>query len=288
MGKAGVEVGKEYFFIILGTTLLALAINMFYNPNQMVVGGVTGLGVIIESYSRQYFPFVVTLSATNILLNIPLFLLSYFMLGKGVLGRTVFATFYLSAALIYTGIFPKFTGDLLLAAVYGGAISGVGIGLVFRGLATTGGVDLVASMIHKKYNHLSVSKIIFWIDFFIIALGLFVFGVEKAMYAIIAVYISSRCMNAILEGMSFSKAAFIISDKSEAIADGLMKEIERGVTGLHGIGMYTKAEKTILLCVFSQKEITKVKKLVIEIDDKAFIIVTDSKEVLGEGFQNIG
>lgn len=278
---------KEYFYIILGTTLLALAINMFFNPNQLVVGGVTGLGVIIESYSRQYLPFTITLSVTNILLNVPLFIVSYFMLGKGLIGRTVFATFYLSFALIYTGVFPVFISDLALSSIYGGAISGAGIGFVFRGLATTGGVDLVASIVHKKHNHMSVSKVLFILDAFIILLGLFVFGVEKAMYAIVAVFISSKCIDTILEGMSFSKAAFIISDNAEQIAKALMREVERGVTGIHGKGMYTGADKTILLCVFSQKEITKVKKTTLSIDKSAFIIVTDFKEVLGEGFQEL-
>lgn len=278
---------KDFLFIVFGTTLLASAINVFYTPNQLVVGGFTGLGIIVESYTKSLFGYGVSVSTTNLVLNLPLFLASYLLLGKKMLGRTIFSTIFLSIALIYTKIFPVFIGDIMLAAVYGGVLSGIGIGFVFKGLSTTGGVDLAATILHKFYNHISVSKMMFVMDSFIIVLGLFVFGIHKAMYAIIAVYISSKCIETILEGMSFSKAAFIISDQSDEIARLLLNKLNRGVTALHGKGMYTSDEKEILLCVFSNREITTVKELVHNIDKNAFLMVTDFREVLGEGFQSI-
>lgn len=275
---------KEYLFVAAGTTVLAMGINMFYEPNQLVIGGITGLGIVIDSYAMQLWSISIPLSVTNLILNLPLLLAAYYFLGKAFLGKTVFGTLFLSAALLYTKIIPVFSGDMTLIAVYGGVVCGAGLGLVFRGMGTTGGTDLAAAMIHRFYNHISVSKAIFSMDAFIIVLGFFVFGSEKAMYAIISVYISSKCIDTILEGMSFSKAAFIISEKSSEISNSILMELERGVTALHGRGMYTEDEKDILLCVFSQKEITKVKELVQSADENAFILLTDVKEVLGEGF----
>lgn len=251
----------------------------------MVVGGFSGLAIIIETYTKIWFGWGIPISATNVILNLPLFFLAWKFLGKGTLGRTIFATLFYSVALLYTALLPQFTGDMALAAIYGGVLSGVGLGFVLRGFATTGGTDLMASILHKLYPQWSVSKLLFAIDAVIIALGFFIFGAEKAMYAVIAVFISSKCVGTILEGMSFSKMAFIISDQSEEIARLLMTEADRGVTALHGEGMYTRRQKNVLFCVFAQKDVTMVKEIVKQVDSNAFVMVTDVKEVLGEGFQ---
>lgn len=285
-GKKGLV--KEYAFIIAGVTILAAAINLFYTPSQLVVGGVTGIGIMLEAVTKELFGYGVPLSVTNLAVNAPLFLGAYFFLGKEVLGRSLFATVYLSFALSVTKYLPVFQLDLLSYAIFGGAITGIGLGLSLRGFATTGGTELAAMLLHKFFGHISVSKLIFLVDAVVIAFGILVFGFEKAMYAVLAVFISSKCIDGILEGMSFAKAAFIISDKSEEIGRRLMEDVKRGVTALHGQGMYTGQERDILLCVFSQKEITKVKNAVSEIDKNAFLIVTDFKEVLGEGFQSMG
>ena len=275
----------EFGFMIVGVFLLAAAINMFFDANKLVVGGFTGLSIIINSYLNSLFNIDMTLSIINLFLNIPLFIVYYIIIGKGTLVRTVIATILLSVALEITKILPVFVGDMLLVAVYGGVMSGVGIGLVFRGLATTGGVDTVATIIHKLKPHIPVSVIMFICDALIIIIGFFVFGAQKAMYAIISIFISSKCIDTILEGMAFAKAAFIISDKSDEIAVKIMEQVSRGVTSLHGKGMYTGEEKNVILCVFAQKEIAKIKEIVHDIDKKAFIMLTDVKEVLGEGFQ---
>ena len=279
------ETGKDFFFIVLGVSLLAAGLMMFFDPNQMVVGGFSGLAIIIKAYSQQWFGWGVPLELTNIVLNVPLFVLAWRMLGKRTLSRTIFATFYYSFAIFYTQFLPSYTGDLALAAIYGGVLSGIGIGFVLRGFGTTGGTDLVATLIHHGLPHLSISKILFVLDALIIATGFFVFGAEKAMYAIIAVFISSKCVNIILEGLSFSKMALIISDASDEIAQRLMTQADRGVTALRGQGMYTKKEKNVLFCVFSQKDLAQVKEIIRKVDPKAFVMVTDVKEVLGEGFQ---
>lgn len=276
---------KEYLYIIFGVLLLSVSITSFYSPNELVMGGVSGLGIIIEYYSYVIFKKAISVGVTNFVVNIPLLIIGWRMKGKNFIGRTIFATVFFSIALILTEfLIPPFKDDIILVSIFGGIMTGVGIGFVFRGFATTGGTDLLATLIHSKLSYIPVSSLIFVMDSAIVILGFFVFGPLKAMYAVISIYISSKVINTILEGMSFSKAAFIISDKSDEISERLLNEIQRGVTALKGKGMYTKIERDILLCVFSQKEIAKVKLIVKNIDETSFIILTDVREVLGEGF----
>lgn len=277
----------EMILITIGTFLLSVSITVFYAPNNLVTGGFTGLAIIIADIALKYFNLTVPIWLTNTLLNIPLFLLSIKTSGKKFLFKTFFATILLSFMLFFTGFLPKIDVDLFLASVFGGVLGGTGLGLVFLGLATTGGTDLVAFLINKFIKHISVSKLILYLDSAIVLIGLFIFGPINAMYAIIAIYINSKCIEGILEGLNFAKAVFIISDHCELISKKIMETTERGVTGLNGMGMYSGNDKTVLLTVVSVKEIIKVKEETNKIDKNAFIIVADVREVLGEGFQSI-
>jgi Uncharacterized conserved protein len=277
----------DVIFMIVGTMFIATAITVFFSPNQVVVGGFSGIGIIVKNLTTSYVDGGVPLSVTNLVLNIPLFVIAYFVLGKSYLGKTVFATIFLSAALEMTSFLPVFKGDLALISIYGGIVDGIGLGFVLRAMASTGGVDLLATIIHNKMKHISISSIMFVINSLVIAFGLFVFGAEKAMYAVISIFVSSKCITVVLEGLSFSKMAFIISEQSEKIAREIMKQHNRGVTALNGRGMYTGKSKEVLLCVFKQKEITGIKEIVRNADPNAFIILTDIKEVMGEGFKKL-
>jgi len=275
----------NYLLIILGTTFMALAINWFFEPNKLVIGGVSGLAIIIE-YTAGKVGLSIPIWLTNLALNAPLFLLAMKSLGKQFLVRTAFSTIFLSAALYYTQFAPLPAGhDLVLSSVFGGALSGAGAALVFKASATTGGSDMLAFIIRHRFKHLNLSRVLFVIDGMIIILGYFAFGAEKTMYAIIAAFVASKIIDAILEGLSFAKAAFIITDCSKSIADAIMVDLQRGVTGLNGRGMYTQTDKGVLMCVVSSKEMPKLKEIVHRYDEKAFLIVADVREVLGEGFK---
>lgn len=274
----------DYILIVLGTSLLAVAINVYFESLGMVTGGVTGLAIIVKSYSQSIWPGGVPLSVTNLAINIPLFLIAFGIHGKEFGAKSLFATIYLSFALEYTKLLPALTGDLFLGSVFGGLLAGVGIGLVFAADATTGGTDLAGSILHHFFPDLTTAKWMQIVDTFIIIVGLVLFGPERAMYAIISVYITVKVIDALLEGMNFSKAAFIISENHQEIAETIMEQIDRGVTSLKGIGKYTGREKEVLLCVMSKREILTVKNIVKQIDAKAFMIVTDAREVFGEGF----
>ncbi len=277
----------DYLTIAAGTLIMAVAAGLFYSPADLVTGGFTGLSIVIQRVSQNW-GLSVPIWVTNLVLNVPLFLVALKLKGAKMLSKTLFATIMYTVWLLLTEyITPLPLRDLTLTAVFGGALAGLGLGLVFKSMSTTGGTDLLANLIQDYHKHISVSKILFFIDAVIIGLGLFVFGHQKAMYAIIAVFIATKMIDAILEGLSFAKAAFIISEQPTAISTKVMETLHRGVTGINAVGMYTNQAKNMLLCVVSKKELVLVKNVVYDIDPRAFVIVADVREVLGEGFQPI-
>jgi len=274
----------DYLYIMLGTTILAICINVFLDPLELVTGGVTGFAIVLKSLTKDVVEGGIPIYITNLVVNIPLFIGAVITKGKNFGIRSLFATFYLSLALFYTGNLEPLSHDILLGSIFGGVLAGVGLGLVFSAFSTTGGTDLLASIIQHFHKHISVANIMFVLDGMIIMLGMYIFGVEKAMYAIVSIYICVRVIDTMLEGIHFSKAAFIISDKNESISKALLKELDRGITGLAGQGKFTQKSREVLLCVVSKREIVKLKEIVRDIDFNAFVIVADVREVVGEGF----
>jgi len=272
---------KRCLLVFSGTVLIALSINMFFKPNNIVVGGVSGLGILIENV------WGIKVSVVNMAFNIPLLIIALKFMGKGYVAGTVAATVLFSVMLEVLFFVPQVKDDFLLAAVFGGIIDGMGIGLVLKGRGSTGGVDLISVLIHKIKREIPVSIIMLAINSAIIVAGMFVFGLNKGMYAIITVFISSKIINMVTSGFVLSKMAVIVSDKSDIIAEEVMKNLHRGVTFLDGRGAYTGSEKNVLLCVFSQKETVSLADIVKKTDPKSFIIITDARLVLGSGFKNL-
>ncbi|MDD6182133.1 MAG: YitT family protein, partial [Lachnospiraceae bacterium] len=221
---------------------------------------------------------------TNIVLNIPVFLFALKIKGKRFIGRTVIGTVLLSFWLYIIPQVDLTQGDYMLSAIFGGVITGIGIGFVLLAKATTGGTDMVSVLIQHKVRHYSVVQILQVIDGAVVLAGLYVFGLKPALYAVVAIFITSKVSDALMEGMKYSKAAFIITDRYQEVADAIMTKLDRGLTGLDATGMYSGDKKIVLYCVVSKKEIVDLKDIVAEIDTKAFVIVTDAREVLGEGF----
>ena len=256
-----------------------------YDPVSMVTGGFTGLAIIIKDVTGYLIPGGIPLWLTNLVLNVPLFLAALKIKGKRFIWRTIVGTLLLSLWLYILPLVDLTDGDYVLAAIFGGCIGGVGMGLVLLAKSTTGGTEMVATLIQHYYKHYSVVQIIQFLDGAVVVAGLFVFGVHAVLYAIVAIFVTSKVSDALMEGLKFSKAAFIITDHYEQVAKRIMTELERGVTGLRAKGMYSGAEKCMLYCVVSKKEIVQVKEIVREVDPDAFVIVSDAREVLGEGFQ---
>jgi len=274
----------NYIYIIIGATILAAGVNMFLAKIKLVTGGVSGLAIIIQYITEKHYGRGVPLWLTNIVVNIPLFAIAIKLKGRQFVGKSMFAAAYLSFALFYTSFIPAPEVDFLLSSIFGGVLVGTGLGFVLRASASTGGTDLAANIIKVYLKNVPIAKIILVLDSTIIIIGAFVFGVEKAMYALISIYIVAKVIDSILEGINFSKAVFIISDNSKEIAEILMRDLKRGVTGINGTGMYTKGEKQVLFVVVGKNEIVPLQKMVKEIDKSAFITIADVREVLGEGF----
>lgn len=274
----------DYFLMILGSGCLAFGIVSMYSPVGLVTGGFSGIAIIVKQLSSISMEREIPLWLTNIVLNIPVFLAAWKMKGADFVKRTGFSACMLSVWLYILPTADMTQQDPMLAAIYGGVLSGIGIGLVLLAKATTGGTDLLAVLIQHKLRHYSVIQILQIIDGLIVVAGLYVFGVKTGLYAVIAIYITSKVSDALMEGMKFSKAALIITDCYEKVAQALMKQLNRGVTGLYAKGMYSDTEKCLLYCVVSKKEIVDLKEIVVEIDPYAFVIVSDAREVLGEGF----
>ena len=274
----------DYLMIIVGTALMAVAVNSVFDLCGMVTGGFSGIAILVKEWTEDVVPGGIPLWVTNMSMNIPLFFIGMKIGGFGFVKKALIGEICLSFWLAVLPAFDIAGNDLLLAAVYGGVIQGVGIGLVFLGRGTTGGTDMMAALLQLKLRHYSIAQIMQFIDGAVVLVGMYVFGVQKALYAIIAVFLVTKVTDGMIEGLKFSKQAYIITSKPEEISTQIMRNLDRGVTGIRGKGMYSGQDKLLLYCVVGRNEIVALKELVDEIDPEAFVIVSDVREVLGEGF----
>lgn len=295
MMKQTKETWHPYLMIALGCFVMTISMNLFLIPYKLAPGGVSGLSTVIYYMMDESM----SVGLLMLIFNIPIFLSGYKSRGRQFLIRSLFGAILLSFMIDGTSTFfnwllkecfVKFDEsmaipDLLLNALIGGLIMGVGLGIVLKEDATTGGTDLVASIIKKLFPKFSIGQYLLFIDGCVIVFSAIVFrSVKIGLYAALSLYVSSKTIDAYLEGIRFAKSLLIISDRSEEIARKLLNDVDRGVTGLKGVGMYSKQDKTVLLCVVKREEIPIVKDIVKEYDPNAFVLLLDVREVLGEGF----
>ncbi len=275
---------SKYLTIMVGAILMAVSVNFVYEPMGLVTGGVSGLAIVIKRWTESLITGGLPIWLFTVICNVPLYLIAAKVKGLRFLISALFGTVAFIIALIIVPIYDLKLEDFLLASILGGVIGGIGIGLVFSVQASTGGTDLLASLVQDKNRHISVPQILTVIDGFIIFIGALVFGLGNALYATIAVFITAKISDGILEGLKFAKMAYIISDNYELIADAIMKQLDRGVTGVSATGMYSNKDRKMLFCVVSKKEIVKILEIAQKIDPKSFVIISDVREVMGEGF----
>ncbi len=269
---------KEYMLLIIGSLIIALSFNLFLNPNGIASGGVSGLSTVME------YQFGIEAAYTQWALNIPIFIAGLIILGKRFGLKTAVGSIILPLFVYLTRDLEPLTNQLLLATIYGGVGIGLGLGLVFRGKSSTGGTDLASQIIHK-YTGLSLGLSVLIMDGFVVFTAGIVFGLEKAMFALISLFIVSKTIDLVQLGLSYSKIAYIISNEQEEIGLKILNDLDRGATILNATGGYTGEPRRILMVVFPQRDITRLKETVKSIDPNAFIIVTNTYEVLGEGFK---
>jgi uncharacterized membrane-anchored protein YitT (DUF2179 family) len=268
----------EYLYVVIGSGLVALAFSVFLLPNQIASGGVSGISTIL------YGLFHWTPSYVQWALNIPLFFAGLFFLGRQFGAKTLVGTLVIPLFVLIFEPWGAATQDPLLGAIFGGLGVGTGLGIVFRGKASTGGVDLLAQIIHK-YIGMSLGTIIMFIDGTIVLTSALIFGIEQALYALIAMFITAKTIDVVQLGLGTSKMALIISDHEDELRQGILTHIYRGVTKINAFGGYTQDERPMLMVVVAQYEVTKLKQYVESVDPSAFVIVVNANEVLGEGFK---
>ena len=278
------EARQNLIWIFIGTFFTALAANLFYTPADMVPGGFTGLAIIMRHLTLHLMDGGMPVWLGNLILNVPLILLAILLRGWRFMRRTLIASLLFSAWLYVIPVQAVVEDDLLLISLFGGAIMGLGLGLVFFGKATTGGTDTVAALVQKFLPHIGVARMMPVLDGAVILLSVWIFGIRVSLYATISVIVSGIVADRLISGLKNAYTAFIVSARYNEIAETVMKTMDRGVTSLKGEGMYTHRERPVLLCAVSKRQIADLKEIVYSADPDAFMILVDSREIRGEGF----
>lgn len=274
---------RKLFFIVLGNLLCAIAFNGFFIPSQLLSGGVGGIALML-----RYLLDVPT-GITVFLINVPIFIIGAKMVDREFIIYAFISMVAFSTLLTVTaGIGGYFVmEDILLGAIFGGVLNGVGMGLMFRNRLCQGGLDIIATIIKKKFN-LNISTGLMILNTTIVSLSSVLFGFSSAMYTIISMYVGYQVVDKVQMGLNVRKNVFIISDKSDELSDEILTSLHRGVTLLEGTGAYTKQGKKVIYCIVNSNEVVKLKALVDKIDPAAFLTINDVVEVRGSGFVNEG
>ncbi len=269
-----------YLQIVAGCLLGALAYPMFFVPNAIASGGVSGIAIILNHL------FGTPVGLVALLLNVPLFILGYRTMGRVFALRSLVATVLFSVLIDLLPVAPV-THDPFLGCIFGGVMLGVGLGLILRAGATTGGTDMVARMVHTRFQHISTGAFLLFIDVCVVLAAGFFIQVEYALYAMVSIFVVTKLMDVVLEGFTKQKACYIISSRCQQVKEELMNKLDRGVTVLNAQGGYSGEERPVLLCIASAQEMGQLKMIVRQVDERAFVFITDAYEVLGEGFSKL-
>ena len=270
----------EILGTIIGSFVMALGVSLFLLPNQLSSGGVAGIATI------TYYLLNIPMGTMILLINIPLFLISILKIGKYFFVKSIIGTVTLSFFIDILDKFEPLTEDRFLACVYGGIILGIGTAILLKANSSTGGSDLVSYLAKKYKPTVQAGNIIVIVDIIIVSLNMiFLKEIEIGLYSAIAIYLMGKMIDILFEGIDFTKLMIIISDKNEEIAKAILEKIERGSTGLYGKGMYTGREKLVLMCAAYRNDVAKIKMIARRIDPRSFIVITNSREVVGQGFE---
>ncbi len=270
-------------FFVAGGVLFAVSVNVFTAPNNIAPGGLTGVGTML------HYLFGTPIGTTMLLINIPLFIWGFLARGSKFIVRTAVATVISSIAIDTLALWlPAYRGDMMLAALFGGVFSGLGLGLIFMRGGTTGGTDLIATLIAWRFRHVSIGKLVLAIDMLVVLASALVYrNYESPLYAVVTIFTTSKVIDATMYGTDsgIGKMMFIISPKTKEIAQQIMEDVERGVTQLKARGGYSGVEGEVLLCAVRRQEVHRVHDIVYSVDPGAFIIVGEAGEITGEGFR---
>lgn len=266
---------------ILGSVIFAIGVNTFTTPNDIAPGGVTGIATMLHSMTG------IQMGTLTFLLNIPLVILGLVVLGKRFTINTFRTLLILSVITnLMEPVLPIYTDNPLLASMFGGVAIGIGMGIIFLRGSTTGGTDILGRVLLRYFQHIPLGKILLAIDFVIVtAAGIYYGTLEAALFALVSVYITERAMDSVLYGFNETRIAYVVSDKAVEVADRVMEETGRGVTYLNGEGGYQRAKKLVIMCAMPSRQFSQFKRIALEVDPLAFIMVAPASNVIGEGFK---
>jgi len=274
------EILMAYAQIFIGSVIGAAAYPAFLIPNNIAPGGLTGVATILNYLAGW------PVGITSLVLNIPLFLFGYRTMGKIFAFRSLVATALFTILIDILPLGPV-SEDPLLGTLFGGVVLGIGLGLILRGGATTGGSDMVARMVHRRFSFITVGMFLFALDFLVVLAAAVFIGGTQALYAMIDIYVCGRVIDAVMVGFGGNKACFVMTDAWQKITGRVLNEIERGCTLLEARGAYSGRSRPVVMCVMSRQEMTALKRIVQEEDEKAFMFITEAHEALGEGFSRL-
>lgn len=276
-----VEIIKNISADIFGSLIFALGVNMFTTPNNIAPGGVTGLATVLHSISE------IQVGTLTFLLNIPLVILGLVVIGKRFTLSTFRTLLILSVITNITELFlPAYTENILVASIFGGAAIGIGMGIIFLRGSTTGGTDILGRVLLRYFQHIPLGKILLAIDFVIVTFAAIYYGtLDAALYALVSVYVTERAMDSVLYGFNETRIAYVVTEHPIEVAERVMEETDRGVTYLNGEGGYQRDKKLVIMCAMPSRQFAKFKRIVLEVDPAAFIMVAPASNVIGEGFK---
>jgi len=275
---------KSFFItsigLLVGSFIMACSTAFFLLPNKLSTGGFSGLSTIV------YYLFHVPVGTAMIVLNVPLFFIAFFRVGRKFIIKSVAGTFFLSLFINVLEKFPAVTTDKFLACIYGGIIMGIGTAIILKVSGSTGGSDLLSYVVRSFNDKFRSGDLIIAIDTVIIVISILVFKeIEIGLYSAIAIYLMGKMIDIVFEGVNFTKVMFIVSDKYEEIARIVGEDVKRGSTGIYAKGMHSNEDKMMLFCVGSRNEIVRIKQIATTIDNKAFIVIFNAREAWGKGFE---
>jgi uncharacterized membrane-anchored protein YitT (DUF2179 family) len=283
---------RDYFWMTLGVLVAAWALDAFLIPNRIAAGGVSGLATVIYYLMGNLgAPFAIPVGVQMVLMNVVLLVIGIRARGWRYGAKTIYGAIGLSIAVdvlalpLFSPLVPHLAAnDPLLASLWGGALMGLGVGLVFRVGGNTGGTDIIAQLLIKRVS-IGIGQLMLAIDFLVLVAAALVFGPTLALYGAVAVFVGGQTIDLVQEGLVTEKAAYIFSLKADAIGDAIVSELGRGATALRGKGVYTGQDRDVIFCVVSRRELDDLKSIVHALDPEAFLVISDVHEVLGEGFK---
>lgn len=272
---------KNLFWITFGSAVFALGFDLFLVPNQIGAGGISGLAMVVNAFVP-----VITVGAFSVVINIPLFLAGYRFVGKKFFWGSLAGMLISSLLIDLFTMIPVIPTEPLLGAIFGGLFAGVGCGVVFMQGASTGGVDIAARLLKYKLKNLSIGKLMLLVDMSIAVItGIAFRDINKVLYCVVALFVSSEALDAVVYRFDYSYVAMIITDQDEAVRDAIDRQLDRGCTYLKGEGAYTGQSKNVIYCAIKRQQVAELKELVMGIDPRAFMVLQEAHQVLGEGFE---